>query len=45
MRTPDEANDTPSVADPERRVEDDVVGEARWPMAGAVLARAVNEFT
>jgi uncharacterized membrane protein len=41
MRTPDEANDTPSVADPERRVEDDVVGEARWPMAGAVLAAIV----
>lgn len=38
MRGPDEANDTPSVADSERRVEDDVVGEARWPMAGAVLA-------
>jgi hypothetical protein len=41
MRAPDEGNDTSTVADSERRVEDDVVGEAHWPMAGAVLAAMV----
>jgi hypothetical protein len=41
MRAPDEGNDTSTVADSDRRVEDDVVGEARWPMAGAVLAAMV----
>ena len=30
-----------TVADSEKRAEDDVVGEARWPMAGAVLAAMV----
>jgi hypothetical protein len=32
---------TPAVADADKRAEDDVVGEARWPMAGAVLAAIV----
>ena len=41
MRAPDEGNDPSTVADPEKRMEDDVVGEARWPMAGAVLAAMV----
>jgi uncharacterized membrane protein len=44
MRAPDEGNDTSTVADSEKRVEDDVVGEARWPMAGAVLAAMVLTF-
>ena len=38
---PEQGNDTSTVADPEKRVEDDLVGEARWPMAGAVLAAIV----
>jgi uncharacterized membrane protein len=41
MSAPDEGNDTSTVADSEKRLEDDVVGEARWPMAGAVLAAMV----
>jgi hypothetical protein len=41
MRGPEQGNDTPTVADSEKRGEDDVVGEARWPMAGAVLAAMV----
>jgi hypothetical protein len=40
-RGPDQGNDTSTVADSEKRAEDDVVGEARWPMAGAVLAAIV----
>jgi uncharacterized membrane protein len=34
----DRGDDTPTVADSQKRAEDDVVGEARWPMASAVLA-------
>jgi hypothetical protein len=41
MRGPEQGNDTSTVADSEKRAEDDVVGEARWPMAGAVLAAIV----
>jgi hypothetical protein len=40
-RGPEQGNDTSTVADSEKRAEDDVVGEARWPMAGAVLAAIV----
>lgn len=40
-RAPEQGNDTSTVADSEKRVEDDVVGEARWPMAAAVLAAIV----
>ena len=38
---PDRGKDTSSPADPAKRAGDDVVGEARWPMAGAVLAAMV----
>jgi hypothetical protein len=40
-RGPEQGNETSTVADSEKRAEDDVVGEARWPMAGAVLAAIV----
>jgi hypothetical protein len=40
-RTPDPGNDVPQAADSATRTDDDVVGEARWPMAGAVLAAVV----
>ena len=40
-RGPEQGNDTSPVVDSEKRAEDDVVGEARWPMAGAVLAAIV----
>jgi hypothetical protein len=36
---PDRGNETPTAAGSD--TEDDVVGEARWPMAGAVLAAMV----
>jgi hypothetical protein len=38
---PDRGKDASSPADPAKRAGDDVVGEARWPMAGAVLAAMV----
>lgn len=37
----DRADDTPTGAGSGKRTEDDVVGESRWPMAGAVLAAMV----
>jgi hypothetical protein len=37
----DRGNGTSSVADSAERAGDDVVGESRWPMAGAVLAAMV----
>jgi hypothetical protein len=37
----DRADDTSAVADADKRTGDDVVGESRWPMAGAVLAAMV----
>jgi hypothetical protein len=37
---PDPEAGTSTAAGSPERVEADVVGEARWPMAGAVLAEA-----
>lgn len=37
----DRADDTSAVVDADKRTGDDVVGESRWPMAGAVLAAMV----
>ena len=39
--TRDRGTETSAVADADKRAEDNVVGEARWPMAGAVLATMV----
>jgi hypothetical protein len=38
---PDPGSDRAAAAESDVRVEDEVVGEARWPMAGAVLAAIV----
>ena len=40
-RPADQGTDTSTVTDSEQLAEGDVVGEARWPMAGAVLAAIV----
>jgi hypothetical protein len=37
----DRGNGTSTAADSAKHTGDDVVGEARWPMAGAVLAAMV----
>jgi hypothetical protein len=37
----DRGDDTPTAAGSAKRTGDDVVGESRWPMAGAVLAAIV----
>jgi hypothetical protein len=41
IRGPDQREDPPNAAESERLADADVAGEARWPMAGAVLAAMV----